>query len=349
MAASLFLAPVAQATSLDQQIAELSQQAKTQQAQANALHGQSDTLANKLGGINSEAAALATQISLNKAKQQRLLAQIEAAKIELEKQKAILDENIRQIYQESQITPLEMLASSRNFSDYVDKQQYLDRIKDSVIEASEQVRKTKADLENQQTAVENLIKQQADYQQSLAIKQNEAARILSETRGEESRYAEMAKANNAQVEALRAKQAAILAATFGGSASGGAACGGGYPGIWCNIPKDTAIDNWGMYNRECVSYTAFRVASSGRRMPYWGGRGNANQWPDNARAAGISVNGSPEVGDVAVTLAGPYGHVMYVERVNGNGTIFVSQYNYGNGGEYSTMTIPASGLQFIHF
>ncbi len=349
MVALLFLAPTAGATSLDEQIAELTRQANSHQAQANQLRSESDSLANKLASINNQAAALSTQITLNRAKQQRINVQIEAAKAELAEKKEILDENVREIYQQSQVSPLEMLAASKSLSDYVDRQQYLDRIKDHIQDAAAAIQDLKAELEKQKAAGENLLKQQGELQQSLNIQRNEAASILAQTRGEESRYASMAKANSEQAEELKAKQAAILAATFGGSANGGAACGGGYPGKWCNIPRDTAVDSWGMYNRECVSYTAFRVAASGRYMPYWGGRGNANQWPANARAAGIPVDGTPRVGDVAVTLAGPYGHVMYVERVNGNGTIFVSQYNFGNNGEYSTMTISSSGLQFIHF
>ncbi|HEX7259811.1 MAG TPA: CHAP domain-containing protein [Candidatus Saccharimonadia bacterium] len=343
------MAPIAHATSLDEQIAELTQQANSQQSQANQLRAQSDTLANKLASINNQAAALATQMSLNRAKQQRILSQIEDAKAQLVQKKELLDENVRTIYQQSQISPLEMLAASKSLSEYVDRQQYLDRIKDHVQEAAADIQNLKAELEKQQVAVENLINQQSDLQRALAIQRSEAATILEQTRGEESRYVSMAKANEEQANVLKARQAAILAATFGGSANGGAACGGGYPGKWCNIPRDTAVDNWGMYNRECVSYTAFRVAASGRYMPYWGGRGNANQWPANARAAGIPVDGNPRVGDVAVTMAEPYGHVMYVERVNGNGTIFVSQYNYGNNGEYSTMTISSDDLQFIHF
>jgi surface antigen len=141
-----------------------------------------------------------------------------------------------------------------------------------------------------------------------------------------------------------------LAAKYGtgsGYSSGGA-CGGGYPAALCNPPQDTVIDNWGMYNRECVSYTAFRVAASGRHMPYWGGHGNANQWPDSARAAGIPMDGNPRVGDVAISMIGSYGHAMYVEAVIGN-QIHVSQYNYGAPGTYSEMTISSSGLYFIHF
>ena len=84
-------------------------------------------------------------------------------------------------------------------------------------------------------------------------------------------------------------------------------------------------------------------------MPYWGGRGNANQWPSSARADGIPVDGNPREGDVAIWDVGYYGHAMYVERVNGDGTINISQYNADWNGTFSTNRISASGLQFIHF
>ena len=113
---------------------------------------------------------------------------------------------------------------------------------------------------------------------------------------------------------------------------------------------DSIVDTWGMYNRECVSWTAYRVAASGRYMPYWGGRGNANQWDDNARAAGIPVDREPRVGDVGVSNSGYYGHTVYVEAVNGDGTIAVSQFNHDWGGTYSfAPRMPIGNLVFIHF
>ncbi|MDB5181654.1 MAG: hypothetical protein JWP13_417 [Candidatus Saccharibacteria bacterium] len=121
-----------------------------------------------------------------------------------------------------------------------------------------------------------------------------------------------------------------------------------YPYANSSWPNNEA-DPWGMYKRQCVSYTAWAVAASGRNMPYWGGKGNANQWDDNARAAGIPVDSSPRVGDVAVRNSGSFGHVMYVDSVNGDGTINVSQYNANWNGAYSTATVGTSGLVFIHF
>jgi surface antigen len=127
-----------------------------------------------------------------------------------------------------------------------------------------------------------------------------------------------------------------------------AVSGTSYP--WANAPFPNSIaDPWGMYERQCVSYTAWKVASSGRHMPSWGGHGSAKLWDDNARAEGIPVDTTPRVGDVAISNSGSYGHSMYVEAVNGDGTISVSQYNANLDGRYSEAVINSSGLVFIHF
>lgn len=122
---------------------------------------------------------------------------------------------------------------------------------------------------------------------------------------------------------------------------------GGYP--WADVPRASQIDPWGMYVRTSVSYAAYKVHASGRYMPFWGGHGNANQWDENAQAAGIPVDTTPRVGDVAIRNSGAYGHAMYVEQVNPDGTINVSQYDTDLQGNYSTATYPVTGLVFIHF
>jgi surface antigen len=123
--------------------------------------------------------------------------------------------------------------------------------------------------------------------------------------------------------------------------------GGGYP--YANVPfPNTSVDPWGLYKRQCVSYAAWKVSASGRNMPNWSGKGSAYMWDDNARAAGIPVDSTPRVGDVAVKNGGS-GHVMYVEAVHGDGTIKVSDYNNDGRGTYGERTRSAAGLVFIHF
>jgi surface antigen len=81
---------------------------------------------------------------------------------------------------------------------------------------------------------------------------------------------------------------------------------------------------------------------------YWG---NGGDWAGSAAAAGFRVDSTPEAGAVAVFAPSAqytaYGHVAYVESVNGDGTITVSEGNYG-GKAYNVRTLSAAGVQFIH-
>ncbi|HEY5667657.1 MAG TPA: CHAP domain-containing protein, partial [Candidatus Saccharimonadales bacterium] len=170
-------------------------------------------------------------------------------------------------------------------------------------------------------------------------------------------YNNQIKQNQSQIASLRAQQAAENARLFAGNGSRLIPGNDGndtYPNNWRTAVQDSLVDNWGMFNRECVSYTAWKVYESGRNMPYWGGYGNANQWDDNARAAGIPVDTTPRKGDVAIKNSGPYGHAMYVEHVYADGSIYISQYNQDLRGHYSEAIVSADGirnlnLQFIHF
>lgn len=135
---------------------------------------------------------------------------------------------------------------------------------------------------------------------------------------------------------------------LGGQAQTGDQHHGGYPAKWDNARQDSKLDDWGMYNRECVSYTAWKVYQTYGHMPYWGGIGNANEWVRNARNAGIPTSKTPKVGSVAISMAGYYGHAMWVEKVEGS-RIYVSQYNYDLRGHYSEMWLDGSNLTYIYF
>lgn len=345
------IAPTAAlADSFDDQINALRAQAADQQAQASALHAQASGYQARVNELRAQSNALQTQINLNQLKYTRVTAQIEDARAKMAQQKAVLNENIKTMYLDSNVTPIEMLASSSNLSDFFDQQQYQDKVKSKIQNALAEIQTLKKSLEDQQAEVSHIISDQKVQRQQLAEQQSEVNALLAAAAQNAAAADQQVRDKNAQVAQLKAQQAAELARRFAGSGlTSGGTCGGGYPARWCNAAQDSVADNWGMFNRECVSYTAFKVAVSGRNMPYWGGRGNANQWPANARSAGIPVDGNPRVGDVAISTAGPYGHAMYVEAVLGGGKIHVSQYNYGNNGEYSEMTIPAGGLYFIHF
>lgn len=80
--------------------------------------------------------------------------------------------------------------------------------------------------------------------------------------------------------------------------------------------------------------------------------GNANTWAARASRAGFTVNRTPSAGAIFQTSSGWYGHVGYVEGVNEDGSITVTEMNYG----YSPYlviraTIPAGSVgnfNYIH-
>lgn len=338
----------ASADTYDEQINRLQGEVNSYQAEAGRLRAESNTLQNAVNSLNAQKMAIQAQIDLSQAKYDRLKADIEVNERKLERQKKTINKTVAQIYANGSTTPIEMIASSKNVGEYVSAQSVRGSVQNQLKDAMDKVKKLKAELVKQRVEVEKVLADQTSQRNDFAAKEAEQADLLAATQGQEAAYQSMIGEKNSQISNLRAQQAAANA-RFIGSAGSGPACGGGYPGQWCNAPMDTIVDNWGMYNRECVSYTAFRVAASGRHMPYWGGVGNANQWDENARAAGIPVDYTPRAGDVAISNAGYYGHAMYVESVNADGTINISQYNASWTGTYSTNTISPSGLVFIHF
>jgi surface antigen len=337
----------------DEQIKQIEGQVSSYQQEAAKLREEGNTLKNAIAGLQAQQDSIQAQINLSQAKKDQLEQQIKDTTAQIEKNQITLTSTLADIYVNGDVSPIEMLASSKNVGDYLDQQEYRSSIRDKVDDMIKEIKKLKASLEEKKVEVDRVLQDQSAQKTALVAKQNEQATLLAQTQGSEANYNTLIGQQNAQISNLRAQQAAANAAaaqtySVSGLMSGGS-CGGGYPSVWCNAPQDSLVDNWGMYNRECVSYTAFKVAASGRYMPYWGGRGNANEWPSSARADGIPTGSEPRVGSVAIMNVGWYGHAMYVERVNGDGTIFVSQFNWGVRGEYSTMNISPSGLTFIYF
>ncbi len=75
------------------------------------------------------------------------------------------------------------------------------------------------------------------------------------------------------------------------------------------------------------------------------GLGNGGQWVTNAAARGIATGTAPRAGAVAEQP----GHVAYVEAVNGNSTVNVSEMNYNGGvGQVHTRTVAASTFKYIY-
>jgi surface antigen len=107
-----------------------------------------------------------------------------------------------------------------------------------------------------------------------------------------------------------------------------------------------SVDQWGFYTRECTSFVAWRMVhnngvtdfSNSMRGGHWG---NAYEWAANASRLGYRVDSTPAVG--AIAYWGPnqggaysFGHVAWVESVNGDGSVNVEEYNFRTPYGYGT-------------
>lgn len=104
---------------------------------------------------------------------------------------------------------------------------------------------------------------------------------------------------------------------------------------WC-MPGDDYLSPLGYAYRNCTDWVAWKVSSHilGRSPT---GLGNGGLWDNNALARGFTAKSTPEPGDAAVwdaTTSNRYGHVAFVESVNANGTVNISEYNYGSRGSW---------------
>lgn len=117
-----------------------------------------------------------------------------------------------------------------------------------------------------------------------------------------------------------------------------------YPEPYRSKKKDAITDPSTCYNRECVSYTAWKIAECTGKWPKRTGDMNARNWiyrlPENGYGTQVPTpNGNKCVG---VSTAGKYGHVVWSE-----GTLHISEYNYDSKGNYSERNVQANAYRWF--
>ncbi len=363
VAAPLSIPPKVSAESIDQlnaQIQQLQNQQSQYQASANSLKATENTLQGKVAALQLQQNQMQTQIDLSQAQYDKLQQQIEDTQKQIKDNQDALGSTIADMYIDTKISPLEMLASSKSIGDYVDKQTYQSSISSQLTSTIQKINTLKKQLQDQQSSVKLTLANQSNAKAALADAQAQQQQLLNETQGQESAYQQLISKNQQEQDAISAKVQAAMAATLSSGsvriiASGSS--GGGYP---YNCPVDQyAVSPWtddGGYGcSQCVSYAAWKMGQASGKYPV--GWGNADNFPGNARATGFTVSSVPRANSIAFMPpygpggAGEVGHVAWVESVSG-GTVVVSQYNYNFGtgwGKYSMMSFPASYFsQYIY-
>lgn len=354
----------------DEQIKQLQADNAQKQSKVASLEVEADSLQGVIAGLQSQIDGLQKQIADNTAKSEALKVKIKEAEIELQRQRDLLGQNIKAMYLKGDISTLEMLASSKDISDFVDKQQYRNAVKDKIKTTLDKITELKLQLNAQKEEVDRLLKEQTTLKQQIATQKAEQNRLLNLNQAEQAAYNQQIQDNKGKISDLKRQQVLENIKLFGGGSQPGIPGGGGYP--WGNAYcvhtgqiggacynydwyfNGGPWDVWGYGYRNCTSWVAYKLAADGKTgFTYLG---NAAQWPGGAAARGFGVDygQGARAGDAAVNPNGYYGHVMYVEAVNGS-QVIVSDYNRLGDGLYrgpdggNAAVVNQSSLVFIHF
>lgn len=354
------------AQSLQEQINQLSAENNQANAQLDALRVEASSYQGTINALAAQINAYQREINQRQAESEQIQREIVQKEQELEKQRDVLGENIKAMYLEGNISTIEMLATSKSLSDYFDKQQYREMTSNNMKATLDKITALKAELQTKKEEVEKIIKQQEQLRAATAVQKAEQDRLLGFNKSQQAAFNDQIQNRQDRINELRRQQAIENARLFGGG--GGMLGGGGYP--WGLAPcihtgqvegscynYDWGVGgspwNWslgGYGYRNCTDWVAYRVKIAGGHVP--SGLGNAKLWDDRGPAYGLTVSSTPRVGAAAVSNNGYYGHVMYVEAVNGDGSIVVSDYNRAGTGKYDMNQLSAgtaSNLRYVYF
>ena len=131
-------------------------------------------------------------------------------------------------------------------------------------------------------------------------------------------------------------------ASTGGSGSSST----GSAGYKTPVFNHSNLYDWG----QCTWHVFNKRAQIGKGIStYWW---NANNWDTAAAADGYTIDRKATVGSILQSDMAYYGHVAFVESVNANGSITISEMNYSaSPGIVTYRTIPASQVSsyvYIH-
>lgn len=345
----------------DSKIATLQADMARYQAEANRLNAEAATLANALAQVTNERNAIQAQVDLSQEQYNKLVIEIAKTEKEIQENQDALGSTISDLYVDGTVTPLELLASSENISDFLNRQEYRNSIRDQLSSTINRVTELKRQLDQQKADLEKVLNEQKIARDSLQVKVNEQSSLLSQTKNDEATYQNMIKNNAQEIAEAKALQAALQARINGSGGytlvqSGSAA---GYPwngnnctmqGYYSTRGADgNGGDGMGYGCRQCASYVAWRIGQETGYYPTnWG---DAKYFTNKAKQSPWNgIEGPPRAGSIAVmnpaTAGQQYGHVAYVEAVSGD-KVTVSQYNYNYGsgyGMYSMMTLNVSAF-----
>ncbi|MEK7202214.1 MAG: CHAP domain-containing protein [Patescibacteria group bacterium] len=340
--------PQANAESLSQLLqrqAELRRQAEESKKKLAQTKVIVNDLTGVIGGLDSDIAETEgnisnteAQIAVSEEVINELAVDIDQTQTELDGLQLKLRYAYISLYELSQASPLDTLLASESLTEIISQSQYIQSLQTELQGNIDKTNTAKTELEGKKSENEaqkaNLVGLKQGLTKSknfLNSRRGQKTTLLAQTQGQQIQY-------EALLKKLDAEHATLSQEIYnerrrlgqGETVTGGT---GGYP--WAGEGNFYAADPWLFYKRQCVSYTAWKFLNVYGQVFYntRPGQGSAWNWPALARDQGYQTSSTPRAVSVVSwpannALRMPVGHTAWVESVNPNGTINISEYNW---------------------
>lgn len=334
---------------------EASQKAQSASSAANAYQ-------RKVSDIELEISSKETEIKESETAIEGLKAKIQKTEQKIASDQEALAELLVNMHFESDAEPIRILAGASSISDLAEKATREEVAREQISSQAAKIKEEKATLEEDKAQVEAKLTEQQQAREELVAKKQELSNLVAKYQNDMDAYEAVAKEERENYQKAYQAWMAQNASNFNGGKYSGVNT---YP--WqadCPGKQDyyiTSYNGWkiGGYVCECVSYAGWKAYEWYGVALAWG---NAYSWDDRARAAGYRVDNAPAAGTIGQVDGYPYGHVFWVESVNADGSINVTEYNNsyatylysGNShyGDFGARTISAGEVgryNYIHF
>ncbi|HTW96354.1 MAG TPA: peptidoglycan DD-metalloendopeptidase family protein [Candidatus Methylomirabilis sp.] len=182
-------------TDYEKKKAEYAKNIADAEARATSLKNEMDILDNRIAEAEIEIAGTQSQIEQSDLEIKKIGIEIDSKKTEIEKEKNNIATTLKLIYKDSDETTLEVLLMNNSLTDFLNRIKYLEDVNQSMGEELDNLKRSEADLESQQIALDqknkDLKKLEDDLEQNkLTLEADKADKedVLAETKDSESQY-----------------------------------------------------------------------------------------------------------------------------------------------------------------
>jgi len=181
----------------------------------NGIESEVDTLENKLAYLATQIDLINLSIEKTELEIDRLTLELKAAKAELTRQKTILAESLKTLYIEGNVSTLDLILASDEFTEFISQQEYLNTLKSNVELSTQKVIELKDEIKANKVEQEDLLKEQVRQKKGLKDAQQEQQELLNATKGQESLYQGIvANLEKQEKAALQALEDYLISQTF---------------------------------------------------------------------------------------------------------------------------------------